>query len=132
MIENLSSDRWLAAGIAGILALISFIQAMGLPSFGSRDSDLNCNGTVRAQAVLTETQIAKLLSLKKGEAKDTVRSLLKDPYCTLPKSEIRAGAPADREAYLVQADDFVQFDPKTRLVILYEGDQYAGFRFWVR
>lgn len=131
MIEKFSSNQ-LLAGVAGVLALGIFIEAMGLPSFGSRDSDLNCSGTVRSQAVLTDIQLTKLLTLKKGETKDTIRSLLNAPYCTLPKAEIRAGAQADREAYLVQSDDFVQFDPKTKVVILYEGDQYAGYRFWVR
>ena len=131
MIEKFTANR-LLAGVAGALALGIFIEAMGLPSFGSRDSDLTCSGTVRSQAVLTDTQITKLLAIKKGEAKDTVRSLLNTPYCTLPKAEIRAGTQADRDAYLVQSDDFVQFDPKTKLVILYEGDQYAGYRFWVR
>jgi hypothetical protein len=46
-----------------------------------------------------------------------------EPYCKLPTLNVRAGVEAEREAYPLE------FDPATTLVILYENDEYAGYRF---
>jgi hypothetical protein len=128
MSENFSPRQW---STIGLLVAGSVIAAgIVLPSFGSRNADLNCDKTIGSQP-LTETQIMKLLTFKKGIPKNDVRSLIKAPYCTLSAVKVRAGTQTDREAYLVQSDDFLQVDPKTKLVILYEGNQYTGYRFWV-
>jgi hypothetical protein len=44
----------------------------------------------------------------------------------LASLQIRAGATSLREAYPLE------FDPQTWLVLLYEGDQYTGYRFATR
>lgn len=121
-------------GASGVLALGLFLQVQGLPSFGSKNPDFACSpdNPVKPQAILSGAQLVQLLNTKKGNSRESVRSLLKEPYCALPNLEIRAGTVSQREVYLLAGDDFVQFDPKTRLVVLYEGDQYSGFKFWVR
>ncbi len=131
MYKKLNPNQ-LLAGAACFLALGLLIEMQGLPSFGSKDPSVECQKVVKRDAILSETQIGKLLTVKKGESKDTLRSILKEPYCTLRSESVQVGANNDREVYLVAADDFVQFDPKTKLVVLYQGDQYAGYRFWVR
>lgn len=131
MYKKLNPNQ-LLAGAAAFLALGLFVEMQGLPSFGNKDPNVECEKVTKRDAILSETQIGKLLAVKKGESKDTLRSFLKEPYCTLRPESIQAGASNDREVYLVASDDFVQFDPKTKLVVLYQGDEYAGYRFWVR
>ena len=52
--------------------------------------------------------------------------MLKAPYCQLPNLEVRAGATAERFVYPLA------FDPQISLIVLYEGDEYAGFRFLIQ
>jgi hypothetical protein len=85
-----------------------------------------CQRVVQSQAKLSRSQLARLLTIPEGDRKQKVREILKDPYCELSNLQIRAGAPAQREAYPME------FDPQTWLVILYEGDQYAGYRINAR
>jgi hypothetical protein len=122
------------AGAAGLVALGLFLQVQGLPSFGSRNPKVECSPDkpVQSQSRLSGSQLVKLLNVKKGNSKDSVRSVLDEPYCSMTELKIRAGTISQREVYLLAADEFVQFDPKTRLVVLYEGDQYTGFKFWVK
>lgn len=130
MWEKINPNR-LLAGVAGILALGLFLEMQGLPSFGSKESDVMCQNKNPRSQPLTGSQLIKLLNVKQGDSRDNVRRTLKDPYCLLPKEEFRKDTIAAREVYLLASDDFFQFDPKTRLVVLYEGDQYQGYRFWV-
>jgi hypothetical protein len=130
MIDKLNSNQ-LLAGIAGILAIGIFIEAMGLPSFGSREAALECQGTVRSQAAISKDSLAKLLMLKKGDSKDEVRKVLKDPYCVLPKISLRSGTPTEREAYRIASDAFEKSTSQTFIVVSYEGDQYLSYRFWI-
>ncbi|NDJ19032.1 hypothetical protein [Myxacorys almedinensis] len=124
------TPKQLLAGGAALLAIALLLESRSLPSFGTKAGEV-CQTVANGDRKLTRTQIAKLLSIEQGAAKGKVRDLLKEPYCTLPDAQIRSDTPAERDVYLVEADDFVQFQPKTQLVVLYEGDQYAGFRFWV-
>ena len=57
------------------------------------------------------------------DAKTRVRQIVSEPYCQLPTLKVRSGVDAEREAYPLA------FDPGTTLVILYENDEYAGYRF---
>ena len=131
MWEKINQNR-LLAGVAGFLAIALFIEMQGLPSFGSKDAKLECQNESKSSVPLSETQLVKLINLKQGDSKASVRSLLKEPYCQLPTLEARKDAPSERDVYLVKSDDFLQFDPRTRIVVLYEGEQYMGYRFWVR
>jgi hypothetical protein len=85
-----------------------------------------CQEIVQSKATLSRTQLAKLLTIPERDPKTKVQDILKAPYCKLPKLEVRAGVNAEREAYPLE------FDPQTWLVILYEGDEYAGYQFSFR
>ncbi len=93
---------------------------------GARDPNAQCQGKVQSQSVISRDQLGQFLTVAERDRKAKVRQIVKAPYCTLPTVEVRAGVKAEREAYPLA------FDPQTRLVILYEGDEYAGYAFDVR
>ncbi len=82
-----------------------------------------CQIIVEAQATLSREELVALLSIPERESMSQIRSVVSSPYCKLPDLELRVGAIAHREAYPLE------FDPDTWLVILYEGDEYAGYDF---
>jgi hypothetical protein len=82
-----------------------------------------CEGIVQEQARLSREQLSEILAIAERESKASVRSIVSEPYCRLPSIEVRAGVPAEREAYPLE------FDPQTWFVLLYEGEEYAGFDF---
>ncbi len=82
-----------------------------------------CETAITKSATLSREQLLALLAIPERESKEKVRQIVKEPYCQLSKIEIRAGVAAEREAYPLE------FDPKTTLVLLYENDEYAGYRF---
>ncbi|MDX2241115.1 MAG: hypothetical protein NW224_10565 [Leptolyngbyaceae cyanobacterium bins.302] len=117
------SRRAIAVGSV-LLAMGVLLDMYGLPSFGSRRSfAAACQGSAQTEAKLTKEQLAKLLSVPEGAQKQQVREITKEPYCQLASLQIRAGATAQREAYRLS------FDSDTWLVVLYEGEQYTGYRF---
>ncbi len=118
-----SISRQLVAGGAAVLALALLLDSHILPSFGSKKTSAEvCQQVMQAQTRLSREQLARLLTIPEGDRKQKVREVLKDPYCKLGDLQIRAGATAQREAYPLE------FDPQVWLVILYEGEQYAGYR----
>lgn len=82
-----------------------------------------CETIVAAEARLSRSQLAQLLTVPERNAQSQVRQIVKEPYCTMPDVEIRSGVVARREAYPLE------FQPETKLVILYENEEYAGYRF---
>lgn len=82
-----------------------------------------CEAIVQTEARLTREQLAELLTIPERDAKERVRKVVAEPYCRLPAIHVRSGVTAEREAYPLA------FDPDTKLVILYENDEYAGYRF---
>lgn len=119
------SYYWLAAG--WVLALASFGLDMGqwFKAEAAAQKDL-CQEVTQSTAVLSREQLAKLLAIPERSEKKTVREIVETPYCTLPHLEVRAGVQAVREAYPLA------FDPDTWLVVLYEGEEYAGYGFSVQ
>ena len=83
----------------------------------------DCTGEIIDTARLSREQLLALLAVPERDAKARVREITKAPYCQLSTLNIRAGVDAEREAYPLE------FDPNTTLVILYENDEYAGYRF---
>jgi hypothetical protein len=81
-----------------------------------------CQGTINAQVTISKEQLAQLLTVPERDNKTKVRDILKEPYCQLPSLQVRAGVAADRDVYPLA------FDSEARLVVLYEGDEYAGYR----
>jgi hypothetical protein len=82
-----------------------------------------CEKIVQSNAPLSREQLAKLLVVPEGESKENVRAIVAEPYCSLPQLQVRLGVEAEREVYPMAWDTTVQ------LVILYENDEYAGYRF---
>lgn len=87
---------------------------------------LGCEGDVRAEVVLSREQLAQVLTVPERDSRDKVRQILAEPYCVLPSVEVRYGVKAEREVYPLA------FDPTAWLVILFEGDEYAGYRISVQ
>jgi hypothetical protein len=113
----------LAGGI--MFAFVSLLMDMRGGSMSPSTSDPHevCQGTVNTQVVISREQLAQLLTVPERDSKTRVRDILDTPYCQLPGLEVRAGIVAERDVYPLA------FDPQTRLVILYEGNEYAGYRF---
>ncbi|MCG8361783.1 MAG: hypothetical protein MJA27_00455 [Pseudanabaenales cyanobacterium] len=82
-----------------------------------------CETIVQSDVKLSRAQLASLLTIPERDTKARVRQVIEAPYCKLPELKVRSGVLAEREAYPLA------FDPKTQLVILYENDEYAGYRF---
>lgn len=114
----------LAGGLMfALLGLLIDVRSMVPLGNASNSKGEVCQGNVKSEVVLSRDQLAQLLTVPERDTKARVRDILKEPYCQLPSLEVRAGVAAEREAYPLE------FDPQTWLVILYEGDEYAGYRF---
>jgi hypothetical protein len=114
------------AGGTVLAALSLLVEPQNLMSnLMARTSSLKneCQTMVQPQATLSREQLTRLLSVPERSAKDQVRQIVQQPYCTLPAVQARAGVTAQREAYPLA------FDPQTWLVLLYEGNEYAGYAF---
>lgn len=115
------------AGLSVLLAIGLLSDLYGWPARRDRPSRASeCQKIVSQEVQLTKEQLLKLLVIAEGNKRDRIRQILPTPYCTLPTLQIRAGAQSQREAYPLA------FDPTTWLIILYEGDQYTGYRFALR
>jgi hypothetical protein len=95
------------------------------PSHGKAIETLSkdCEGEITETIRLSRQQLLQLLSVPERNSKTKVREIVQAPYCQLSTLQVRAGVDAVREAYPLE------FDPETTLVILYENDEYAGYRF---
>ncbi len=80
-----------------------------------------CAELVKSGAGLSQRQFAEFLTIPERYQKQQVRSIVQEPHCRLPGLEVRSGVQAEREAYSLT------FNPQIQLVILYEGDEYAGY-----
>ncbi|MGD1860938.1 MAG: hypothetical protein ACFB0E_13320 [Leptolyngbyaceae cyanobacterium] len=86
-------------------------------------NEKSCHEFVQTEAKLSREQLAELLTIPVRDSKERVRQVVSEPYCRLSSLNVRADVQAEREAYPLE------FDPETQLVILYENDEYAGYRF---
>ena len=87
------------------------------------DRKSDCRQIVQPNVVLSRQQLADLLTVPERSDHSKVKVIVAEPYCQLPDLELRDGISAQREAYPLA------FDPKTWLVLLYEGNEYAGYAF---
>jgi hypothetical protein len=117
--------KYMLAGGSIVAAIGLLISPRGLLSSTASSGDI-CQAVVQPKAVLSREQLSRLLAVPERSRKDQVRQIVKDPYCTLPELQVRAGAMAQREAYPLA------FDPQTWFVVLYEGEEYAGYSFSFR
>jgi hypothetical protein len=115
-----------AVGII-ITAALVLVDLQNMRSWLGRSqtkvNDKSCEEFVQTEATLSREQLAQLLTIPERDSKERVREVVAEPYCRLAALTVRAGVNAEREAYPLE------FDPKTQLVILYEDNEYAGYRF---
>ncbi|MEL6352016.1 MAG: hypothetical protein AAFR58_09635 [Cyanobacteria bacterium J06627_28] len=116
----------LVLDIQGLKSFISNPAAfartpLSTPAMESLSS--TCTSDITESAQLSREQLLALLAVPERDSKSRIREIAQEPYCTLSTLNIRAGVEAEREAYPLA------FDPNTTLVILYENDEYAGYRF---
>lgn len=82
-----------------------------------------CQTIVRPESRLSRQQLAQLLTVPERTPKSRIRQMIQSPYCELPNLDSRTSAMTDREAYPLA------FDRSTWLIVLYEGNTYAGYTF---
>jgi hypothetical protein len=120
-----SVKPFLAGGL--VLLMVGLMQDVGGVrqwfSTSQPSQTQNCEAIIRSDARLSREQLASLLTIPERDPKTAVRKIVSEPYCRLPQLQVRSGVVAEREAYPLA------FDPSTQLVILYENDEYAGYRF---
>ena len=112
--------------LTSIKSLLSFPFQQAASPFQQKATESlvkSCATDIVESARLSREQLAKLLTIPERDSKAKVRQIVQEPYCQLSDLTIRAGVKAEREAYPLE------FDPGTALVILYENDEYAGYRF---
>lgn len=132
------SPNWLKPLLAGglLIALASLLldsSDLASPAFmpqsliGSTTTPgrltLGCTTVVQADSQISREQLAQLLAIPERDPKARVLDIISQPYCQLPSLQVRAGVLAERAAYPLA------FDPDIQLIILYENDEYAGYRF---
>ncbi|MDX2099397.1 MAG: hypothetical protein SFW36_16585 [Leptolyngbyaceae cyanobacterium bins.59] len=108
-----------------MLAAVGLLFSPGIEFNAKTTRDL-CQEIVQPEAALTRQQLSKLLTVPERTPKNQVKAIIKDPYCKLPSLEVRKGAMAERVAYPLA------FDSQAWFVVLYEGDEYAGYSFSIR
>lgn len=116
--------QYIVAGgcILSALALMTDVQSL-IPTASVSNF---CQRVVKTEALLSREHLAQLLTVSERSPKASVQQVIAEPYCQLPPLELRAGVPAEREAYPLA------FDPDTWFVVLYENGEYAGFDFSFR
>lgn len=124
--QSLGPKPLVVASLAMILASL-LVDFDGLKKFSpaakSVSQQADCNTVISEAARLSREQLLQLLTIPERGAKEQVRQVVSEPYCQLPALQVRSGVTAEREAYPLA------FDPGTSLVILYENNEYAGYRF---
>jgi len=83
----------------------------------------DCESAIAEASQLSREQLLQILAIPERDSKTRIRQIVAEPYCELSNLQVRAGVDAVREAYPLA------FDPNTTLVLLYENDEYAGYRF---
>ncbi len=120
-----TSVKYMLAGGSVVAAFGLLVDPQGLLSKTVPEKEV-CQEIVQSNAVLSRDQLSKLLTVPEGASKDQVRQVVSSPYCQLANLQLRAGETSQREAYPLA------FDPQTWLVVMYEGDSYAGYSFSFR
>lgn len=112
--------------INGVKTLLSNPAALAKSSLTQQPSEnlsSACTTEVSDTSQLSREQLLALLAVPERDSKSRIKEIVSEPYCQLATLNVRAGVEAEREAYPLA------FDPNTTLLILYENDEYAGYRF---
>lgn len=116
---------FLLGGALAVLAALTMDVRQGISWQRPERQPDNCAGEIQPDATISRDQLAAFLTISERDSKATVQNILQAPYCQLSSLEVRAGVPAERAVYRLA------FDPQTWLVVLYEGEEYAGYQFYV-
>ncbi len=112
----------LAGGlIFTLLGLMIDVQTQ-TPTANSIKPFAGCDGEIQADVVLSQAQLAQILTVSERDSKEKIRAMLTIPYCVLPSVEVRSGVKAEREVYPLA------FAANTWLILLFEENEYAGYR----
>jgi hypothetical protein len=105
--------------------MVAFAALVVTPQFVSQEvaATTVCEQRVEDQSVLSRDQLSELLAIPERSSQEAVQAVIDQPFCVLNPTEVRAGVPAEREAYPLA------FDPQTWLIVLYEEGEYAGYDF---
>ena len=121
-----ASGRWILIG-GSMLTLATLVVAPNLGSLTAAPAKTDqCLQIDQPQAVLSRQQLQKLLDTAPQAPQASLRTWLPTPYCRLAPGPDAEGVTVDRQAYPLE------FDPKTWLVVQYEGDRYRGYDFVLR
>ncbi|EKQ67657.1 hypothetical protein OsccyDRAFT_3940 [Leptolyngbyaceae cyanobacterium JSC-12] len=117
--------KYMLAGgsVVAALGLVADLNGLLPKSMPAKDI---CQEVIEPKSVLSRDVLAKLLAIPEGSNREQLRQVMRSPYCRLPNIQVRSGATAEREAYPLA------FDPQTWLIVLYEGEFYAGYSFSFR
>ncbi len=128
-VRRSSGLKYLLAGGAIVLAIGVIADWPGeLPIALStkKPTTLPCQQVIAEKSFLSRPQLSKFLTIPEGSTQAQVQAVMQEPFCQLPDLQVRPGVTARRLAYPLE------FDPKTWLVVLYEGESYAGYAFSFR
>lgn len=117
--------KYMLAGGSVIAAVGLLIDPQGLLPRPASPKDV-CEEIVQPKSVLSRDELSQLLTVPERSKRTRVQQIVQAPYCKLKPLDLRAGSTAQREAYPLA------FDPQTWFVVLYEGDEYAGYSFSFR
>lgn len=119
-------QRWLLVG-GSMFTLATLVVGPNLgPLTASPPTVDQCIQIDQPQAVLSRQQLQQLLNTAPQTPQTSLRTWLPTPYCRLAPAPDAEGVTVDRQVYPLE------FDPKTWLVVQYEGDRYRGYDFVLR
>ncbi|MGI0490332.1 hypothetical protein ACN4EG_00860 [Alkalinema pantanalense CENA528] len=117
------SPKQLLAGGTAILTLGLCLDSKLFFAVGQSSIADRCVQVVEPKAQISRQQLGQFLTIPEGTTRPQVTKTLPKPYCYLASLQIRTGTKAERVVYPLASD------PKTWLIVLYEGDRYMGYRF---
>lgn len=124
---NRGGIKYMLAGGSVVAALGMLTDLTGfMPAQSTSTTKEVCQQVIQEKSALSREALAQLLTVPEGANRSQIQQVAKSPYCQLSEMQVRSGATAQREAYPLA------FDPKTWLVVLYEGESYVGYSFTFR
>ncbi|MBD2327723.1 hypothetical protein [Alkalinema sp. FACHB-956] len=117
------TPKQLLAGGTAILTLGLCLDSKVFSAASQSSIADRCVQVVESKAQISRQQLGQFLTIPEATARPQVTKVLPKPYCYLASLQIRTGSKADRAVYPLASN------PKTWLVVLYEGDRYMGYDF---
>ena len=126
LLTTIATKLTLKHGLLVAIALLAGAAFAELPGLSgstpaAAQPSLSCQAppTMPVQS-LTPAQLQRLKTTPQGTAKQTLQATLPKVYCQLPAVSLRAGTIAQRDVFQINAS--------TWLIVMYEGDRFAGVR----